>query len=589
MRLLNSLQRKFFLTYAGLILVMCTVFILLYLISAAIIKAKVTELNLKTLQQIGSKIQTDVDKLINFSNMLYSNSDLRAHLNNYNQGTDAFNAHYNYLQIHNFISNQLINTSDFDPEIVFLAPEGKVLYYSWSYKAPDDVLIQAQIAGKNLSGLHYWTSIHERFNPDSSSRYWFSVFWPLTNLYNKKIIGILVASISEQSIYNIYKDFTNRYSKIVILSRDSRIISASVPWKSERDERRSREIKRIWDQDAGYFNARIHGRKYITIYTTIKKVQWKLVQYIPLDYLLHELHTLNFISISVLIILLVISFVLSYYISYRIADPVKQLCATMRKVQQGDLSVRVQDGPDTEVNVLSRTFNKMILRIEDLNQRMIADEKQKHRLELEALQAQINPHFLYNTLNSIKLLARMNRVDYIGATITALIHILKNTTQKDELATLGSELKVIESYVYIMKARYANFEFRSDIPDNLYGLRLLRFILQPFIENAIFHGFEQAGRSGRIVLAARLAEEKECLIITISDDGAGMSLEKTNEILRQQVPGSYTVNRIGIKNVIDRIQLSYGEDYGVAIQSEMGKGTLVTIILPILEEKDDAC
>lgn len=222
----------------------------------------------------------------------------------------------------------------------------------------------------------------------------------------------------------------------------------------------------------------------------------------------------------------------------------------------------------------------MVGQIEVLEEQRISNEKQKRRLEIEALQAQINPHFLYNTINAVKMVLRMGRNEEAGAALTALVDILKNTlSNSNSYVTLQQEEQLLQSYLFIQHLRYDDFQFRMEIPEDLKKYRILKFMIQPFIENCFLHGFEEITSDTRIEVCMLKADGH--LKISISDNGNGMDEEVIREIksCRKKERG---LNGIGIGNVIERVRRNYGDDCYVDIRSELGEGTHILLVLPLL-------
>jgi len=212
------------------------------------------------------------------------------------------------------------------------------------------------------------------------------------------------------------------------------------------------------------------------------------------------------------------------------------------------------------------------------------EERRKHKAQLDFLQAQINPHFLHNTLFSIKCLVSLGKVEAAEEMIGAFMDLLRMTLDnKDEFITLNEEIAAIKKYIHLQRYRYSNkFEAVFNCENSLLNCKIPKLILQPIIENAIFHGIEPKRGNGRITISA--TEEDECLIINVEDDGVGMSPETIEKIKKGESETSRrTFNMVGIANIEQRIILNYGSQYGINIKSTIGKGTCVTLKLPLVE------
>lgn len=227
------------------------------------------------------------------------------------------------------------------------------------------------------------------------------------------------------------------------------------------------------------------------------------------------------------------------------------------------------------IQEMAGNFNALIDRINLLIQNILAQENEKQELKIKMLQAQINPHFLYNTLNSVKWMALMKNETEIADMTTALIDLLEYCFKDSKsLVTLGEELRFLQNYVRIQQMRTQDTSVRIifDIPEEVCGLKIIKFSVQPAVENAFLHAFPSPARDAHIILRGRMGGGK--LILQIEDNGIGFD----SSVIRKSMTG------IGIQNVDDRIRLTFGEQYGQKITSTIGKGTIVTIEQPVITD-----
>ena len=286
---------------------------------------------------------------------------------------------------------------------------------------------------------------------------------------------------------------------------------------------------------------------------------------------------------------LVLALVFALQLSMSIADPIRRLTQTMRRVEEGDLHVRCQVSSRTELGQLSDSFNHMIAKTADLMDERLRIEEQKRKSEWKALQAQIQPHFLYNTLDSIIWMSHAGRSEEVVEMTSALAALLRSSIgDGSDTNTLKTEIAHVRSYLTIQKMRYKN-KFSADISvepgvEKLYTIKL---IIQPILENAIYHGMEYADGDGEIHI--RAFREEETVVIEVEDNGPGMSEEIVEQLLKPTRDVSVPKAKgsgIGFRNVHQRIQLTFGSAYGLTIRSEPDNGTVVRICLPVLEEED---
>lgn len=265
----------------------------------------------------------------------------------------------------------------------------------------------------------------------------------------------------------------------------------------------------------------------------------------------------------------------------RLQQRVNRINDKMEQVIQGDLSVRIPVEHSDEFGRIESEFNSMVAEIDRLIREVRQGEQQKRLAELDFLQAQINPHFIHNTLTSIRFMLEMGKVREAGEMIFYFSKLLCRTiSRSNEFITLEEEVRTLEDYVNLQKFRYQDsFEASYDISPQTLNARVPALILQPVVENAIFHS---VGRSiVHISISAR--REDSQLILVVEDDGVGMSRELRETVLHKDVQ----VNRVGLRNVHDRIQLNYGKEYGLVITEREGHGTCVTFRLPFQESESD--
>ena len=240
------------------------------------------------------------------------------------------------------------------------------------------------------------------------------------------------------------------------------------------------------------------------------------------------------------------------------------------------------EGED-ELGTLGHGINEMAVNIRNLLNQVVKDEQEKRRLELEVLQNQVNPHFLYNTLNSLKLMATIQKADGIKEMVSALgrllMNISKNTSEK---ISLEEELSLLDDYVHIQNIRYKGkikLEYHIENQADL-NSKIIKFTLQPIVENAIFHGIEPKKDAGRIKIFITCADD-DYIMICIEDDGVGITQEQIKSILTSlPVKKTRVLSGIGIKNVDERLKLVYGQQFGLSIESELGRYTRVYLKIP---------
>jgi len=329
----------------------------------------------------------------------------------------------------------------------------------------------------------------------------------------------------------------------------------------------------------------IGDKVYIALDSGISK--WKTVAVLDSTVVYRNtlVNTVIFIIIATFFILM--SFYISYVFSNWFTKPIINMAKQMKKVEKGDLTARVEVNSEDEIGNLAKSFNIMTEKLGSLVRRIVIEEEEKRNYELNALRAQINPHFLYNTLDSIIWMAECKENDKVIEMTSALSKMLRaSINNKEGGVTLGLEIQNAVNYLKIQKFRYSNkLNYRIDIPKKLYDKKAAHLILQPLVENAIYHGIKGKEGIGTITIKAyEKMEDIKILYIKIIDNGIGMKQEDIEKIVDKKGKDPYG---IGVVNVNKRIALIYGDEYGLEIKSKIGTGTEVIIRIPSIDANEE--
>lgn len=296
-------------------------------------------------------------------------------------------------------------------------------------------------------------------------------------------------------------------------------------------------------------------------------------------------------------------------ISHRLSRPITRLRRSMQAVEGGDFDVTADAGGSNEISALARDFNIMVTQIKELMKRNAEEQELKRKSELLVLQNQITPHFLYNTLDSVIWMAEGRQYSNVISTVSALARLLRlSVSNGNELISIRDEIEHIKSYLTIQKLRYRDkLDFAIDVELSLMTLRTPKVILQPLVENAIYHGIKNKEGTGQVVITGR--RTGEIVEMCVADDGVGMSVEKAAGLLSangelpepsgatlDSTPGKDGTldrirrrrNRVGVRNVHERIQLYFGPSYGLSFHRNDGMGTTVRIQLPAIESEGES-
>ena len=330
-----------------------------------------------------------------------------------------------------------------------------------------------------------------------------------------------------------------------------------------------------------------NGTRQTVVTKTVGYTGWKLVGVIKgTGISLNMLKTRLFIVFVILLIIFIVILINSY-ISFRVTNPIRELEKSVKELEEGNLDADIYMGGSYEVQHLGKSVQDMKFRIKGLMQDIVNEHEEKRKSEFDSLQAQINPHFLYNTLDIIVWQIENEKQSEAVHTVTALARFFRLSLGKGKnIVTVKDEIDHVKNYLMIQHMRFKNkFDYEFDIAEEVLELPSLKLMLQPLVENAIYHGMEFMDGDGMIMVKAWRKEDE--LYLSVADNGLGMTEDKVEMILTgKSTSGNGRGSGIGVKNVNERIKLYFGEAYGLTIDSEPDEGTTVIIHLPAKDEKE---
>jgi two-component system sensor histidine kinase YesM len=324
--------------------------------------------------------------------------------------------------------------------------------------------------------------------------------------------------------------------------------------------------------------------RYIMYSEPVGFFNWHVVFFAPKDKLFEQTQYLKRYTLGFTLFFTCLIFIVSLILSGYINKPIKLMVGQMNKVRPDNMRQRLELNRRDEFEIMANTYNRMLERIDYLINENNRIEMQKRQYHIRALQVQINPHFLYNTLNSINALIDLDRIHEVPGVLDSLIQLLQYSSDKsDEFVTIETELFVLKNYIHIQKVRYANkFDVEYDFDPSTHHCKILKMCLQPIVENAIFHGMRGKKGDGRIRIGCRIV--RNTVEMYVSDNGPGIppNLNKTLLSGKMDLPESNTNRSIGLSNVHNRMNLHYGAEYGLHIEKTSEAGTTVLIRFPMV-------
>ncbi len=530
--------------------------------------------------QINSNIDVYINQLYRLTNMSFSDDDLQKILKNAEGSKSLNRKREDTIHIQRF----LWNIYAFLPDLysVWLKTntgevytEGENRYVGSSYDVRQEPWYQE--AAENPGNF---TVIGKRISSqtmgDMGQREVFTVARRIVGLDNREL-GFFILDMKYESFQSIFKALEHdKNAQILLVDKNNKLIYSSNP---------DLTVGTVIQEDDSFLPER-DSSKYFMVSDTSQYTGWKISVAIPRVKLFGKLETMVPTLLIVFFSCLVFSVVFYFILSYMITEPVKKLAGSMRKVEDGDFSVTVKSSAQDEIGELSRGFDHMISQINTLIEKTVEAEVREKKSEYAALQSQINPHFLYNTLEAIRMKCILQKEPELAGIINTFSNLFRLIIdRKERFVPLKSELKHVEQYMEIQNFRFCNkYVLSVQAGEGALECFVPKLLLQPLVENSIFHGLEMKSGVGHI----RISIKKEKLLtIVVEDDGIGIE-EKTYQELLRSLENPEDLARedsVGLNNVNSRIRLLGGQ-YSLKIFSEAGQGTKVEIVLPVLSENE---
>jgi two-component system sensor histidine kinase YesM len=496
------------------------------------------------------------------------------------------------LQLYTQITNQLSFAMLVFPDVqsaAFIDANGRVFGSNLLMErnreliASSDMLKQVDAS----SGNNIWFPMQQRnyLTPDSQEIV-MTLGKRIVNIYTGQKLGMLVLNIKESSLSAIYQKIGSiQDSSYFIVNERGVVISSQHP-KDLLQEVADPTMKNwiITSSENTLDVTSFQHEKTLVVSSDVPSFGWKLISMAPLESLTADTRKITVLIVLIGLICLFFALLGAGMLSQFIAKPIMGLTKHMKKVKEGNLDIEFQVNSEDEIGLLASGFNAMIRRVQELLTNINFEQKKKREYELALIQAQIKPHFLYNTLDVIYTLSEMGRARDVQRTTKALADFYRAALSKGrETISIEEEVRNVKDYLSIQRIRYSDvFTFEVDIRGEVLGGLIPKLTIQPLVENAIYHGLKTKGSLGLLKVTGEIVEGK--IKIIVSDDGVGMLPERLEALVKKPESPEQAVG-YGLRNVNDRIQLYYGDDYGLQIESQLGQGTEVTLWLPFQSEE----
>lgn len=560
------------------------------------------------LQLVANNVSSDMKDLVYFTNWCRFNNDIVGYLETFHDkeplaivskedkglravAINSFNRlkeEYYNTKPSRYITRLIISNTTTTNFLQILATSGETFSYKVSSLAELDMFRTL------LSSPDYqWIGIvNDPFSQEKGpSVPIIPMARPIYNTFGANVIGWVYMSVSSNVIMDNLKSFPfPEDSRVYLTIGEACYLLHGSEFQEITPDYTILSREKVKDLDAGTLVEKIrmdNGKTETLITRSLGQKGWYLHQILSREQLEQQRKVYLLLIAGICAVILSLGFFMVYSLTKTINQPVSKIQKKIHEIAHGDFSRDDSIEWNHELGDIGRGINSLSRDVVSLMEKRIDDEKQKKDLEYQILQSQINPHFLYNTLNSIKWMATIQGVTGIAEMTTALARLLKRVAKGNSaMIPLKEELDLVKDYFLIQQYRYGgsiSIEYNIESED-LYQCMIHRFSLQPIIENALFHGIEPKGSAGKITVDVHVQdrEDGKDLNISVTDNGVGMTKETIEKALHQS-PAKKSADffrQVGIANVNQRIQYDYGPGYGISIESEPGVYTTMTILIP---------
>lgn len=547
------------------------------------ITSKLNSYSGQLVQEITKNVKNETDQYEKLSESIIMNDDVQDGIIKFNDMNDVSKNKLMELLTNKF-SRELFNYKNVK-NISIRFPDGNI-FYDLGYEIfNENDIIDIIKHTDNAIGNTYWTRLGS--NLGNSCIVLSRVVYSKHSYLEKR--GYLLIVIDERIFaQNTYKNIDlGKGSDLFIMRSDGAVVSTvSGSIKKDtfiKDNNLKTQIYNNYLKNNNTFRYRFPEGDFLVAGSFLPSLDWYIVGKIPYRFISSQSSEVKNNVIFASIIVISASIILSLIIYASVSIPLKSLLHSAKNIRDGNLEEEIDDRYNDEISELTFNIKAMVERLKALIVEIERQHFRKREAELKMLQAQINPHFLFNTLNSLKWSAMLSGNKTLEDGLGALSGLLKDTIlNKEEIIPLEKEIENLNNYATIQGIRYANsFSLSYEIEKGLEKCMVIKFLLQPIVENSIIHGIDEDERTVSIKISAGNIED--VLLIRIADDGKGFDTESMDGESRKN-----KLSGIGIENVNERIKLNFGDGYGLTTKSKKGKGTATEIILPlILWEGDD--
>ena len=532
--------------------------------------------NKKIIDQVNYNLDSYIRNLMQVSNSMYYSVIKNTDLSEKNID-EAMNLLYEANREH-VVSIAVFNENG---ELIAATPISKLKKTATPQN--EDWFINAT---KQIENLHFSTAHVQNLFEDIDYKYkWVVSLSRAVELTNNGEIssGVLLVDMNFSGIEQICKNVSlGETGYIYLVDRNGELIYHPRQQLIYSNLVKENNFQVAQYEDGNYVDE-IDGNKRLITVKTLGYTGWKIIGVTPVNETFINFTQITIFILFVVFLAIILLVFANMFISAKIANPIKALENSVKELEKGSQNVDIAIGGSHEIQHLGKTIKSMVEQMHKLMGDIVYEQELKRQRELDALQAQINPHFLYNTLDSIVWMVENERYNEAITMVTSLAGFFRIGLNKGKnIITIKDELKHAENYITIQHMRFKDkFTFKINADENVLNFATIKLIIQPLIENAVYHGMEFMDGDGEIIVNAYKKDNE--LYIDVIDNGMGIPPEIVDKLLTHESRSKGKGSGVGLKNVQERIQLYFGKEYGLSILSEPDEGTIIRIHLPCIE------
>jgi two-component system, sensor histidine kinase YesM len=538
-----------------------------YYDTSRLINEKVNTSVKENLEVMGKLVDSSMGTLISITSYISSNEDVQVVLRK--KEYKSYEEKFEDVQKMYKVTSSVLATQRLDVPIYIAGMNKYSRFTTTDYFPPIYSDLKADIFKlideKDNKELLY---IHRRVDGKERKDIVLSIGRQARSLKEGDKTGYVILDVYDDYFNDIFKSVkVYKENNIYVLDNKGNIITDKLYKNKTGFKFYSEYVDNVLDSESGSFKCTIAGEKCIAYFTTLEKTGFKLVETVPLKAMYGDRVFIVRTFIILIALFGMLAIVASLILSKHISGPVNKLSELMKKVEKGELDANFDMDTEDEIGQLGHSFNNMVREINRLIEEVYVKQYLLKEAEFKALKAQVNPHFLYNALESIKWMAKLENKEGVILMVTALGKFLRySISSKGDVVTVGEDIEQINNYLTIQRIRYGDkININMEIDEDILGKKVLKLLLQPLVENAIIHGLEQ--KRGRGSLWIKGFKQKENLCFEIIDDGVGLG------------NSSAKGEGIGFENVDSRVKLHYGEEFGVTMEARH-ELTIVKLTIP---------